>query len=170
MKILAIDPGTYHSAWVVWDGISISSKGKLTNESFRSLIESGRFKDCEVVAMEMVGHYGRGMPAGQEVFDTCVWIGRILELMGGKLEEGGIVDLVARQRVKLHICGTSTAKDANIRQALIDRFGAPGTKKNPNHITYGVTADIWQAFALGVTYVDQESQHRLQQHQPKVAV
>ena len=44
-------------------------------------------------------------------------------------------------------------KDGNVRQALIDRFGVVGTKKDPGWF-YGFHADIWQAYAVGVTYMD----------------
>jgi hypothetical protein len=45
------------------------------------------------------------------------------------------------------------AKDQNIRQALIDRLGPPGTKKNPGP-TYGVTSHMWSALAVAVTAHD----------------
>ena len=60
---------------------------------------------------------------------------------------------------KLAICHSPRANDATIRQALIDRFapGTPnkgkGTKKEPGWF-YGFRADIWQAYAVGVTWAD----------------
>ena len=49
----------------------------------------------------------------------------------------------------MNLCGQTKAKDTNVRQALIDRFGVVGTKKNQGWF-YGFKADIWQAYALGV--------------------
>lgn len=95
------------------------------------------------MAIEMVAHYG--MPVGKEVFDTCVWIGRFLQVWPRPDE----VELVYRGDVKLELCGTRRAKDPNVRQALIDRLGKPGTKKVPG-ATYGVTGHIWSALAVAV--------------------
>ena len=60
---------------------------------------------------------------------------------------------VLRRDVKLHVCQSPRAKDANVRQALLDRFGPPGTKKAPG-TTYGITKDTWQALAVAVTWDD----------------
>jgi hypothetical protein len=43
------------------------------------------------------------------------------------------------------------AKDANIRQALIDKIGPQGTKKDPGP-TYGISKDVWSALAIAVTH------------------
>lgn len=67
-----------------------------------------------------------------------------------------------RLPVKLHHCHDSKAKDANIVQALIDRFasGQPnrgkGTVKSPGWF-FGFKDDIWQAYALAVYAADMES-------------
>jgi hypothetical protein len=65
------------------------------------------------------------------------------------------VVLLPRRAVKLALCGDSRAKDANIRQALIDRFGgkdaAVGRKAAPGPL-YGISRDVWSALAIAVTY------------------
>lgn len=62
--------------------------------------------------------------------------------------------MMPRIEVKKHLCHNGAAKDSNIRQALIDRFGPPGVKKEPG-ILYGVKKDIWAAMAIAVTWFDQ---------------
>lgn len=70
----------------------------------------------------MIASYG--MPVGKEVFDTCVWIGRFIEAFDLEYE------YVYRKDEKMNLCHSMKAKDSNIRQALIDRFGPVGTKNN----------------------------------------
>jgi len=57
----------------------------------------------------------------------------------------------------MHICGSARAKDQNIRQALIDRYGgketAIGKKQNPGPL-YGIKADEWQALGLAITFLE----------------
>jgi hypothetical protein len=146
--ILAIDPGNEKSAYVVIDDtLKPVDFGKLDNQILLNHILLGKFKDCDNVAIEMVASYG--MPVGKEVFDTCVWIGRFTEAMIS--EYGKLAQYIYRKDVKMAICGNTRAKDANIRQALIDRFGPVGTIKNKGWF-YGFKADLWQAYALAVTY------------------
>jgi len=90
------------------------------------------------------------MPVGADVFDTVFWSGRFVEAWGGDFA------MVPRLDVKMHLCHTARAKDGNVRQALIDRFGPVPTQKRPNHHYNGfkVATHLWAAFALAVTYYD----------------
>lgn len=143
MKVFAIDPGPVESAYVIWDGERIHDKGKVPSGHILPLIDI-HHGDCNI-ACEMIACYG--MAVGAEVFETCVWIGRYLE----RAPKG--MSRIKRGEVKMHLCHSMKAKDSNIRQALIDRFGAPGTKKQPG-LTFGLSGDMWAAFAVAVTYYD----------------
>lgn len=155
MLILGIDPGTTKSAWVLWDDVKEEIVLRNIDEN---VFLAQRFSEIQdeihgaQVAMEMVASYG--MPVGKEVFETCVWIGIFLSALG--IEEPHTT-FVYRKEVKLNLCGTAMAKDANIRQALIDRFGEPGTKKNPGKL-YGISKDLWSALAVAVTFSDLKKQ------------
>lgn len=140
MKILAIDPGTTESAFVVWDGTLIDSgfvPNSVVREFFRGRLS---FLQAERLAIEMIACYG--MAVGKETFETCLWVGRFIECAQPKP-----VQMVYRQQVKLHLCNSARAKDPNVRQALIDKHGAPGTKKTPGK-TYGISGHLWAALAV----------------------
>lgn len=153
MYILAIDPGNIESAYVLMDenlkpiSFDKAKNGILIN-SLMELYDLNSISNKVVMVIEMIASYG--MPVGKEVFDTCVWIGRLAERAEFFNYD---VEFVYRKDVKLNLCGTTKAKDSNIRQALIDRFGEVGTKKKPGWF-YGFKADIWAAYGVGVTYAD----------------
>lgn len=150
--IIAIDPGNIESAYVVWDGQRVHAKDKVSNDEALALLSLyTNWTGVPVtVVIEMIACYGK--PVGKEVFDTCVWVGRFLEHW--RLCSKQPYELVYRTTVKRYICKMTRAKDSDVRKAIIDRFGAPGTKANPNPITYGMRKDIWQAFALAVYWYD----------------
>lgn len=150
MNIVAIDPGTLVSAMIVFDcELRRVNKAEIfQNNDLICLLRQNPFSDY--VACEMVGHYGTGMPAGKEVFDTCVFIGRIMQ---ATIDHGSDFVTVLRPTIKTHLCGTPRAKDGNVRQALIDRLGAPGKKKEPGP-TYGISSHMWSALAVAVYAMD----------------
>lgn len=158
--ILAIDPGTKESGYVVadYDTMRPLRFGKEDNTTILGIIGDvlGSSTDGCTVALEMVASYG--MPVGREVFETVRWIGRFEQHIRESFP-GTIIRFVYRREEKLAICHSPKANDATIRQALADRFayGAPnlgkGTKKEPGFF-YGFRADIWQAFAVAVTCHD----------------
>jgi hypothetical protein len=149
MQVIAIDPGNEKSALVIWDGQRIVNKLHAPNAGV--IYQLRQWVNEAPCVIEMIGHYGSGMPAGQTVFDTCVWIGRFMEAYGAHR-----CTLMKRGVVKMHLCGSMRAKDPHIRQALIDRFGAPGTK-GAQGVTYGVSKDLWSALAVAVAWHDQHA-------------
>lgn len=153
MTVLAIDPGTNDSAYVVWTDGAIFAAGIEPNETLLRMLqfkEIGELDDTDVIAIEMVACYG--MPVGKEVFQTCVWIGRFYEHCHP------VPRLVFRSEVKLHHCHSARAKDANVSQALRDKYGAKGTKGNPG-VTYGLRSHLWQAFAIA-TFISETTNPR----------
>ena len=176
MRILALDPGSAKSAWVLLkDGVPIEFAID-DNESILDFVVKP-LDDCHRT-IEMMK--ARGMPTANEELMTCVWIGRFMQASGHPWT------FVYRQDVKLHLCGRVTASDANIRCALIDRYGGKDTAiggvkckyckgkgwygngrptcpvckgekwLHPPGPLHGLHADLWQALAVAVTFVDQQ--------------
>lgn len=158
-KILAIDPGNEYSGYVVIGAEDMRPLeiGKVENEKVIDRVLEANYSE---LVIEMVASYG--MPVGRSVFETCVHIGRLLQAASSVSIKTA---RLYRQDVKLNICHSNKATDATITQALIDRFApttpnrGKGYKSAPGWF-YGFKSDIWQAYALGVTYLDLEKEER----------
>ena len=154
MRILAIDPGNEESAWLEYSDGHPWWWAKELNKTVRRRIEQS---PADQLHVEMIASYG--MPVGAEVFETCVAIGRFLEVWKRTSVNRHRLgySLVFRREVKLHLCNSARAKDANVRQALIDRYGgrdvAIGRKANPGPL-YGISGDCWAALAVAVTVAE----------------
>ena len=153
--ILAIDPGTTESGVVVFRDGRILHTEVCDNVRALHLV---RTVNANVLALEMVASYG--MAVGKEVFRTVWWTGRFAEAWLQRTE--CLPREVFRQEVKLHLCASPRAKDANIRQALIDLLGPQGTKKAPGP-TFGVKSHGWAALAVAVTAAGLRPDHMQQQ-------
>lgn len=156
-KVLAIDPGNIKSGYVIAeydenDITRVLRVGKVENAVMMQIIAESAEMDF---AIEMIA--GMGMTVGKEVFDTCVWIGRFWER--ALTRDFREMQYIYRREEKLYLCASPRAKDANIRQALADRYapGQPnfgkGTKKQPGFF-FGFSADMWAAMAVATTYYD----------------
>lgn len=148
ISVIGIDPGTTESAYMALDRDKPVSFGKLDNKQLLSRLDFLRIEAGDVVlAVEMVQGYG--MAVGSEVFETCVWIGRFIERWRGRY------NLIMRGAIRWHLCDDRRAKDANVRAALIERYGgkskAIGLKKNPGPL-HGVVDDIWSALAVATVH------------------
>lgn len=155
--VFAIDPGTDQSAYVLWSGCAprVEECAILPNEELNQLIRTYHWGDAPVsCAIEMVASYG--MPVGREVFETVLWIGRFYESWCRRFDCDPL--LVYRKDVKVHHCGTAKAKDANIAQALKDRYGKTGTRSQPGPL-FGVKSHLWAALAVA-TYTSETVQFR----------
>jgi hypothetical protein len=144
--VYAIDPGNFETAYFLLKGDgTFGHFAKIPNADFLANLRTAVTLNWEgivtrpIFACEMVGSYG--MAVGASVFETCVMIGRIQEIVGPHLR------LIPRSSVKSTIKGRN---DSEIRTRLIEQFGPPGTKKKPGK-TYGVVADMWAALALAET-------------------
>lgn len=151
--IIAIDPGPRQSAWVVWDGYVLLDFGMSDNWDLRAKLGPSSVPIAGKCVLEQVASYG--MTVGADVFETVFWTGVFAQQFGLDNTERR-----PRLDVKMHLCHDSRAKDSNIRQALIDRFGgkqaAIGLRKSPGPL-YGVKKDVWQALALAVTWWDSQA-------------
>lgn len=150
MRIYAIDPGPEQSALVIYSPSGgVLNHETIPNDKMRAMFSFG-IEYPDVLVLEQIA--AMGMAVGAEVFETVFWSGRFVECWPCEWHR------VKRHQVKMHLCGSMRAKDANIRQALIDRFGpgkaqAIGTKARPGPL-YGIHGDEWQALAVAVTWAD----------------
>lgn len=158
MKVIGLDPGTTQSAVVVYDAEAKRVVEAVTaaNDVILAGCDGAALDALSVYSLDTFGDKAQlviekieamGMAVGAEVFETVFWSGRFYQAWPWQVER------VSRRDVKLHLCGSMRAKDANVRQALIDKLGAPGTKKQKGP-TYGVSSHQWAALAVAVTYAD----------------
>lgn len=142
MKIIGIDPGDTHTAIAVLDNERIEAARYLDNDSALDALAVLYLRYENYFICEMIASYG--MPVGKTIFETCVFIGRIQQVIPS-------LKFITRISVKSAICHSAKAKDGNIRQALIDAYGPAGTKKAPGP-TYGISGDMWAALAVATAY------------------
>ena len=152
--VIGIDPGPVESGVVAWDAVNerVVCADTYSNELLRNvllLVQDDPLReamcDCEQVVIEKLVSYG--MRVGESTFQTAYWVGRIVEIIS-HLPRQSV--LVSRPDVKLALCFTARATDADVRDALITRFGPKGTKSNPGRL-YGVKGHCWSALAVAVS-------------------
>lgn len=148
--ILALDPGNKDTAFVLFDERerSIRDKGKVPNVEVASMLRTlSANPNYAVLAIENIQSFG--MPVGREIFDTCVWIGRFVEM-----SKAPLVWPVYRTQVKAAFC-PHTPNDSGIRAAMCERYGGDPKKNKQAGMLTGVKADIWSALAIATFVSDQ---------------
>ena len=161
--LIAIDPGTTESAYVVLSegmatgGYLIDAMGLASNEELADIVTGG--SQTFEVACEVMRNMGQFV--GESTFETAYWIGEYRRICK---EVGHSWHPVYRNDVKLFLCNSTRAKDADISTALASLYG--GTGKTPAEIKrsakgvkanhgplYGIKSHIWSALGVGVTYL-----------------
>ncbi len=153
MNLLAIDPGSEQSAWLILGPAKPLAFYKEPNRCILDRAAIGYWKQFGVEHLAIETLHVRGMPTAQQEMETQFWAGRFVQSIGLPFTQMRRID------EKMVICGHPRAKDGNIRQALIDRWGgkekAIGKKKTPGPL-YGISQDVWQALAIAVTWFEQQ--------------
>jgi hypothetical protein len=151
MLVLGIDPGQYESAFVIYqpeapEGPFVVAKYIVPNDVML-------FKCCQIeascLAIEMIEGFGKTV--GQSTFETIFWAGRFAQAFKGSLG----FEKIGRHAIKMNFCESRKARDSDIREALIHRFGGPAELKKGGKL-HGFKSHLWSALAVAVTYCDHE--------------
>lgn len=176
MKIMAIDPGTTESAYVIIDDqYQILSADKVGNDVILSIIADAPGLDAVIIEdieprYSSTDRSAAGAVMGQSTIETIKAFGRfswqasLRGLMVGSIfrrDERSC--LIPTKRNGLPPLPETAPKhaDGQIRASLIRRFArhdkerGRGTKANPDTF-YGFRGDMWQAMAVGVTWLDRK--------------
>ena len=172
--LLAIDPGTTHSAYaIICEDYSIMSAAKVENSKLLSLVKHGYWHEMAIECMES-RHVVNGV-IGAETYDTCYWIGRFMQ---AAMDRKNPVHQIYRSEERTRLVPTKKNKlpkhpdyvgegaDSQIRATLIRRFAkhdmknGKGTAKNKD-VFYGFARDMWSAYAVGVVYLDKRREEEL---------
>ena len=157
MNLLCIDPGPTTSGVVLLniDGELpkvLMAVAKMENAEVMRTIAIYNNDDDGPMAVVIERFACMGMAVGEETLEAVHWGGRFHQEADAWHYP---VFRIKRHEVKMALCGSTRAKDGNIRQAIIDMYGgdgAIGTKKSPGPL-YGISADAWAALAVGLTHL-----------------
>jgi hypothetical protein len=157
--ILAIDTGTSETGYcLIGEDYTPQEFGKVANETMLTIIETFclGYSDPTIV-VEDFESFGQGL---SPYLKTAIeWNGRFIQAAHSL---GVSAERVTRREEKKHLLGGIKGNDKNIKYPLIERFAkfdlktGKGTKKNPDFF-YGFAADVWSAFAVGVTFLDRRN-------------
>ena len=162
MIILAIDPGTTRSAWVMLDGWRIVNAAIEDNAAVLD-----RLRDRPhgvVVAIERIEpRYGQIM--GWETIRTCELVGALAEAARPLP-----VALLKRSDILRHLGVVTrgpdaTTADSGVRAALMDRWGGAQSVRKGGPLA-GIKTHLWAALAVAVTWADMSPAEREAAREP----
>lgn len=152
--VLAIDPGTTESGYtalkIAPDGeYELAGYGKVSNSEMSELVDGYAYtSDNAVLVVEKIQSYGAIV--GESTFETVLWSGRFIERW---LRVHEFYYRIPRKDCVKCVTGSGNGKDADVFRCLKQRFGEPGTKKEPGFL-YGMTNDARAAFAVALTLIE----------------
>ena len=130
--IIAFDPGNEQTGWVVVlaDNSKLLYKNKeLNSECLKKLnifLNKEEFNIINV-GIEYVSSYG--MATNQTVLDTATFSGILAWIFRSRQIP---CEFVFRKSVKMFLCGSVRAKDAEVNSRVREYVGEDNTQKNPN--------------------------------------
>ena len=160
--VLAIDPGTTKSGVVLFDGENVLyTNAEMDNHDLVEALNTGCIDGClwfDESVIEEIKSYG--MPMGDTTIQTIIWIGRFIEVW-----TPSEMNLIPRKTIVTFLCGSSRAKDSNVRRRILDLFPqtgggkepAIGTKSQPGPL-FGVKSHSLSALAVGLAYKYREEE------------
>ena len=157
--ILAIDPGTWQSGWVLVrpfaDRPLVDHAVSQNEDLLHKMRDWGR-RPSGITHVVIEEFQAYGMAVGKDSLATVRWSGRFEQAAADYLNVRAA--LLPRKEVKLHLCRSVRAKDTNVWQALVDRFGpgkekAVGRKAAPGPL-YGIHSHERAAMALAIVYAE----------------
>lgn len=153
--VLGLDPGPAESALVEYDAEAraVLVHRKAPNEHVRATMLPLLVVRCPPGVLVIETPHARGGIERQAVMDTCIEVGRVVEVWR---RLAGDAHHIWRETVKRAILGSAKGTDAQVRAALLDRWGgvsAIGRKASPGPL-YGLRGDEWAALAVAVAWAD----------------
>lgn len=138
--IRSIDPGNKVSGTVIFDTDTgqVSEAEIIDNYALLEKLKSIEVYDCDKLLVENVASYGQ--PVGQEVFDTCVWIGRFMQAW----HDPEAVQLVSRVKIKKYL---GAKNDKEVRHAVINILRL---KPIRGHNIYELKSHMFSAVAIAL--------------------
>ncbi len=153
--ILAIDPGTTQSGWVLLDGSRILDAAIEDNAAVRARLRDwhdgarvGEVPFLGAVVIERIEpRYGLRM--GWETIRTCELVGALCEATGPLP-----VALLTRSSILRHLgVAIRGSADSGVRAALMDRWGGAASVRKGGPLA-GIRTHLWAALAVGVTWAE----------------
>ena len=156
--VMAYDPGPRTSGAVEYDvasrRVTAAAKEMPTADMLRYLRSAKAGHALTSGALHAFEDFEpRGMPCGHDICQSLKLIGHLQEIA----PNGSM--FIPRQQIKLALCGSSRANDANVRAAVIRWFAGRhnlaterdviGRKASPGPC-YGVSSHAWQALAVAL--------------------